>query len=485
VLETIIVQYFWCPILLGIASLFLSDRKVAFFAVFIYFLTSLGFLYYLFEQFSLQVESYQFYVKKDWIASLGIYYELGIDKMSYSLILLSIFISYAMIYWQIFYERATAAVFLPLILLATGLLVGFFCAVDLVLFFVFFEALLIPMFMMIFIFGSDNRDYAAKKFFLFTFSGSLFFFLALCLLGTLHSIAPYSLVSFSLEQFSHAKSLLVLIALLLAMLVKLPTWPVHSWLFHAHVQAPTSGSVLLAALLLKVGGYAMMRVIAASIALPQMLELAPYLLYLGVFSIIYIGFVACMQEDFKKLIAYSSIAHMGFITAGLALFVLHPQGEYAARWALSGSYFQMISHGLISAALFFCAGMIYQRVPSRQIKDYGGLVSSMPTLTAFFLFFALANCGLPGTSGFVGEFFVIASAAQYSSTIAAMMGISLVLSAAFSLYLVKRIFFGPLKNPELTKCWDLERKEILLLSVLGAGVLILGLYPRVLLQSIV
>lgn len=481
-LETFIIQYFWCPILLGIASLILADKKVTLMALALYLLSSFGFLYELFNSFSLQEQGYQFYLKKDWINFLSISYELGIDKMSYCFILLSIFISYLMIYWQFFYEQATLAVFGPLILITTGLLIGFFSAVDLVVFFLFFEALLIPMFMMIFLFGSEQRDYASKKFFLFTFFGSLFFFFGLCVLGSLNVEEPFSLLSLSFGDLSPAMTLLTVGCLLVSLLVKLPSWPLHSWLFHAHVQAPTSGSVLLAAVLLKVGGYAMMRIIFCLKALPALLIIAPYLLFFGVFSIIFIGFVAFMQEDFKKLIAYSSIAHMGFITAGLALFLLNPQEHFSSHWALSGAYFQMISHGLISAALFFCTGMIYQRLPSRSLKDYGGLARTMPTLTAFFLFFSLANCGLPGTSGFIGEFFVIASASYYSLPIAALMGLSLVLSAAFSLYMVKRIFFGQITNPKLEACLDLENKEVFLLSLLAGGVLFLGLYPTILLH---
>lgn len=480
--QSYIIQYFWVPILLGGINLFINNRQLARLSTALFFLSSLFYLYLLHHSFDLNQQGYQFYIKHDWIAFYDIYYELGIDGLSLPLIYLSLFCSWIILFWQYCYERETFDKFSAQILILTGLLIGFFSAVDLVLFYVLFEAMLIPMYLLILKYGSNERVYAAKKFFLYTFFGSVFLFLALCIVGTYsletseHSV--YSMLSMQQLPLSSTHQLFIGLAILISMGVKVPLWPVHSWLFHAHVQAPTSGSVLLAAVLLKVGGYGLIRIFEP-LSADMALTLAPYLVSLGAFAIVYIGFVAFVQEDMKRLIAYSSIAHMGFVTVGIAVSVLvaKTQPQYQ-QIALNGAYFQMISHGLISAALFFSVGVMYKRVHSRQIADYGGLAQVMPKFCAFFVFFAMANCGLPGTSGFIGEALVIFATFAYSPVLAVIIGLSLVMSAVFSLYLVKRLFFGKVTHQHIEDCEDIDGLETLLFTVLLIGVLFLGIYPH-------
>ena len=343
--------------------------------------------------------------------------------------------------------------------------------------------MLIPMYLMILFYGSNEKVYAAKKFFVFTFFGSIFLLLAIFLLAsaakTVSLVNPFSLYHLAGIELGRAERFLVCLGVVLSMGIKLPLWPVHSWLFHAHVQAPTSGSVLLAAILLKVGGYGMIRLLEP-LGWNLLADSALILLALGTFAIVYIGLVAIVQEDMKRLVAYSSVAHMGFVSCGLALSYL-PTKElaYGAQsLGFQGAYFQMISHGLISAALFLCVGMMYRRLKTREIENYGGLAIKMPVFCGFFVFFSMANCGLPGTSGFVGEVLVLIAAFNYSPTLAFFMGFSLILSAGFSLYLVKRIFYGKIIHQSVEQCQDLESCEIFLLTLLAIGVLVLGIYPQ-------
>lgn len=481
-IQSSMIQYFWLPIILGAVGLLSSHRAMVNATTAIFILSSAVYMILMCLGFDTSQVGYQFYIKAPWIVSYDIYYELGVDGISIPLIYLSILCSWTIILWQYCYEAETKCEFIPWIMILTGLLIGFFSAVDLVLFYVFFEAMLIPMYILIINYGSSEREYAAKKFFLYTFFGSIFLFLGLCLIGASHpegaQHTSFSMLSLPHLQLPWSTTIILSILMIFSMGVKIPMWPIHSWLFHAHVQAPTSGSVLLAAVLLKVGGYGLIRLLMP-LEQDVLLLVSPYLLYLGVFAIVYIGFVAFVQEDMKRLIAYSSIAHMGFVTVGVAIAILlQPSHAQYSSMALSGAYFQMISHGLISAALFFSVGVLYKRVHSRQIKNYGGIAQVMPKFCAFFVFFAMANCGLPGTSGFVGEALVIFSTFAYSPILALTIGLSLILSAVFSLYLVKQVFFGPIRHEAVKNCQDIDGVETALFSILVLGVLVMGLYPH-------
>ena len=488
-IQSSLIQYFWLPIFLGLVGLLSSHRSIVQRTTVIFILSSAAYMILMYLGFDSMQGGYQFYIKKPWIVPHDIYYELGVDGFSLPLIYLSIFCSWLIILWQYAFEDESRADFIPWILILTGLLIGFFSAIDLVLFYFFFEAMLIPMYLLILNYGSSEREYAAKKFFLYTFFGSIFLFLALCLISLSQpegsQYTSFSMLSLPHAQFSSSTSLVLSFLMIFSMGVKIPMWPIHSWLFHAHVQAPTSGSVLLAAVLLKVGGYGLIRLLMPLDHLTLLL-VTPYLLYLGVFAIVYIGFVAFVQQDMKRLIAYSSIAHMGFVTVGIAIAILLKSShQQYASMALSGAYFQMISHGLISAGLFFSVGVLYKRVHSRQIKDYGGVAQSMPKFCGFFVFFAMANCGLPGTSGFIGEALVIFSTFAYSPVIALIIGMSLILSAVFSLYLVKKVFFGPVRHESVKNCQDIDNVETGLFSVLALGVLVMGIYPHSILLYLV
>ena len=369
--------------------------------------------------------------------------------------------------WSLLYSiiknNVNLYVFLSLIIQA--MVTGVFCATDCALFYIFFEAMLIPMYIFIGVLGGEKRHFAAIKFFIFTFAGSLLLLMAIIYLGVkAHSFAISDFINFGLTSFEQK---VLFACFFIGFAVKLPMWPVHTWLPDAHVEAPTGGSVILAAIMLKLGGYSFIR-FAMPISPDALIFLKPFLIGLSLIAIVYIAFVAIVQTDMKKLIAYSSISHMGFVTLGL--FILNPLG-------FEGGYVQMISHGFISAALFFAIGVLYDRMHSRNISDYKGVINSMPIFGSFFVLFAMANSGLPGTSGFVGEFLVILGAMQDHFWIAFFASLTLIFGATYSLWLVKRIIFGEVKNKKIAALKDLNGKEFFVMSVLALMTLAIGIYP--------
>lgn len=369
-----------------------------------------------------------------------------------------------------------------------GLMIGVFVALDGLLFYVFWEAMLVPMFIIIGVWGGDRRIYATVKFFLFTFLGSVFMLVALIYLYL--QAGSYAIPAFHDLPLTLREQHWIFVAFLLAFAVKVPMWPVHTWLPDAHVEAPTGGSVILAAVLLKMGGYGFVR-FSLPVAPDASAALAGVIIVLSLIAIIYIAFVALAQEDMKKLIAYSSVAHMGFVTLGffvifqIALGGASGGGIFGgdgAMLALQGGMVQMISHGLISGALFLCVGVMYDRLHSRQIADYGGVVNTMPRFAALMVFFALANAGLPGTSGFVGEFLVILGSFQASFWLAFLAATTLVFGAAYTLWLVKRVVFGDVANDGVASLEDVDSREFFYLAVLAVGVLLLGVWPAPLME---
>jgi NADH-quinone oxidoreductase subunit M len=419
----------------------------------------------------------QFIELRSWISAFNINYHLGIDGISLLMILLNTFITLLVVIasWDVIEVKVSQ--FMAAFLILEGLMNGVFVSLDTILFYVFWEALLIPMFLIIGIWGGPRRVYATIKFFLYTFLGSVFMLVALLYLyfqsGTFSILELYDLPLGLTEQ------VLIFIAFLLAFAVKVPMWPVHTWLPDAHVEAPTAGSVVLAAVMLKLGGYGLLR-FSLPITPDASAALAEFMIVLSLIAVVYIGFVALVQMDMKKLIAYSSISHMGFVTLGLfAAFVINEKtaNAGAAIMGIEGGMMQMISHGFISGALFLCVGVMYDRMHSRQISDYGGVVNTMPVFAALMMLFALANSGLPGTSGFVGEFLVIISSFQASPWIAICAAITLILGAAYTLWMYKRVIFGPVTNDEVAELKDINGREKLVLGILAIAVLLFGIWP--------
>ena len=408
----------------------------------------------------------QFVERMPWIERYGIQYYLGIDGLSIWMVLLTALITVVVVVagWQVITERV--AQYMAAFLILSGLMVGVFCAMDGLLFYVFFEGTLIPMYIIIGAWGGPNRVYAAVKFFLYTLLGSLLTLIALIYLyaqsGTFEILAWHDLPLTLREQT------LIFVAFLLAFAVKVPMWPVHTWLPDAHVEAPTGGSVVLAAVMLKLGCYGFLR-FSLPIAPDASHELAGFMIALSLIAVIYIGFVAIVQTDMKKLVAYSSVAHMGYVTLGF--FVFNQLG-------VQGAIVQMISHGFISAAMFLCIGVLYDRLHSRNIADYGGVVNTMPKFAALFMLFSMANSGLPATSGFVGEFMVILGAVQYNFWVGLGAAVTLILSAAYSLWMYKRVVFGAVANERVAKLKDVGRREFWMLMAMAALVIYLGVYPK-------
>ncbi len=436
----------------------------------------------LYTEFDSARASMQFVQTLPWIPAWNINYALGVDGISVALILLTTFTTVLVLVgaWSSIEDRVNQYVAAFLIL--EGMMIGVFCALDAMLFYVFFEGMLIPMFIIIGIWGGARRVYAAVKFFLYTFLGSVFMLIGLIYLYL--KGGSWALADMYVLPLSATEQMWLFFGFLVAFAVKVPMFPVHTWLPDAHVEAPTGGSVILAAIMLKIGGYGFIR-FALPIVPDAGSEWAWLVIVLSLIAVVYVGLVALVQQDMKKLIAYSSISHMGFVTLGcfIAYALVREAGRTdAAELGLQGAMVQMISHGFISGAMFSCVGVVYDRMHSRMIKDYGGVANSMPWFAAFFVFFAMANSGLPGTSGFVGEFMVILAAFQYSPLVAALAALTLIIGAAYTLWLVKRVIFGEVANANVAALKDINGREALLLGAFAAGVLFFGIYPQPLIE---
>lgn len=469
----------WLTILGGLLVLVVGDqrcRPVALGVSVLAFVFSL-FLYIGFDKNTAEL---QFVEHVPWLASFDINYSLGVDGISMPLILLTTFINIIVVIsaWEVIKDKP--AMYLASFQVMTGFMVGVFSAADAILFYVFFEATLLPMFLIIGIWGGPRRVYATIKFFLYTFFGSVFMLVALIYLYG--QTGSFSIAVFHMAPLGSTAQTLIFFAFFVAFAVKIPMWPVHTWLPDAHVEAPTAGSAVLAAIMLKMGGYGFLR-FSLPIVPDASQQLAWFVILLSLIAVVYIGFVALAQSDMKKLIAYSSISHMGFVTLGMFIVfgILDNSAEgdavSHAALGLEGAMVQMISHGFISAAMFLCVGVIYDRMHSRQISDYGGVVNTMPVFAAFMVFFAMANAGLPGTSGFVGEFMVILASYKANFWYAFLAASTLILGAAYTLWMVKRVVFGEIANDKVAALTDINRREFIMLALLAAVVLIFGVWP--------
>jgi NADH-quinone oxidoreductase subunit M len=433
------------------------------------FVLSIG----LYKWFDNSTGAMQFVERVSWIPALDVWYYLGVDGLSAPLILLTTFITPLVVIagWDTIKTRP--AQYFAAFLILEGLMIGVFSALDGLLFYVFWEAMLIPMFLIIGVWGGERRIYATLKFFLYTFLGSVLMLVAFIYLYG--QTGSFDLFKFMNVPLSLLTQQLIFIAFLLAFAVKVPMWPVHTWLPDAHVEAPTGGSVILAAIMLKMGGYGFVR-----LSLPIVPDGSAYfsglMIALSLIGIVYIGFVALMQKDMKKLIAYSSIAHMGFVTLGFFL-MWSITSKTGSVLGMSGGMIQMVSHGLISGAMFLCVGVLYDRMHSRQIADYGGVANTMPKFAAFMVLFSMANAGLPGTSGFVGEFMVIIASFKANFWYAFLAATTLVLGAAYTLWMIKRVIYGEVANDNVAELQDLNQREFFVLAVLAFAVLIVGLWP--------
>jgi NADH-quinone oxidoreductase subunit M len=408
----------------------------------------------------------QFVEQANWIERFHITYHLGVDGISMWFVVLTALITVIVVIagWEVITEHVSQ--YMAAFLILSGIMVGVFSSADGLLFYVFFEATLIPMYLIIGVWGGPNRIYAAFKFFLYTLAGSLLMLVALIYLYV--TTGTFDLATWQNAQIGMTPQILLFIAFFLAFAVKVPMWPVHTWLPDAHVEAPTGGSVVLAAIMLKLGAYGFLR-FSLPITPDASHTLAPVVITLSLIAVIYIGLVAMVQADMKKLVAYSSIAHMGFVTLGFFIF---------NQLGVEGAIVQMISHGFVSGAMFLCIGVLYDRMHSRQIADYGGVVNVMPKFAALVMLFSMANCGLPGTSGFVGEFMVILAAVQFNFWIAFGAAFTLILGAAYTLWMYKRVYFGAVTNEHVKELKDINCREYLILGVLAFFTLFMGLYPK-------
>ena len=459
----------WVPIISGVIVLAVCNEQRANLARWLSLLGSvLGFAVTipLYTGFDTTTAALQFVERMPWIESLGINYALGIDGLAVWMVLLTAFITIVVVVagWEVIRDRTHQ--YLGAFLILSGLMIGVFAAADGMLFYVFFEATLIPMYIIIGIWGGPNRVYAAFKFFLYTLLGSLLTMVAMIYLYL--ASGSFDIQVWHQLPLGMTEQVLIFLAFMLAFAVKIPMWPVHTWLPDAHVEAPTGGSVVLAAIMLKLGAYAFLR-FSLPIAPDASHYLAPMMITMSLVAVIYIGLVALVQADMKKLVAYSSIAHMGFVTLGFFMF---------NETGMQGAVVQMISHGFVAGAMFLCIGVMYDRLHSRQIADYGGVINRMPKFAALFLLFSMANAGLPATSGFVGEFLVILGAVQFDFWIGFLAATALIWGAAYSLWMYKRVVFGAVANPHVEEMEDVNRREFWLLMLMAAFVLFMGLYPK-------
>ncbi len=471
----------WIPVLGGVALLVFGDdgdvkssksatiRIIALATSLLTFVISIA----LYKWFDNSTGAMQFVERVSWIETFKVYYYLGVDGISAPLILLTTFITPLVVLTSWDTIKVRPAQYFAAFLILEGLMIGVFSALDGLLFYVFWEAMLVPMFLIIGIWGGERRVYATLKFFLYTFLGSVLMLVAFIYLYG--QTGSFDLFGFMNVPLGMTAQKLIFVAFLLAFAVKVPMWPVHTWLPDAHVEAPTGGSVILAAIMLKMGGYGFVR-----LSLPIVPDGSAYfsglMITLSLIAIVYVGFVALMQTDLKKLIAYSSIAHMGFVTLGFFLLWSIGSGTGAVL-GMTGGMVQMISHGLISGAMFLCVGVLYDRMHSREIADYGGVANTMPVFAAFMVLFSMANAGLPGTSGFVGEFMVIIASFKANFWFAFLAATILILGAAYTLWMVKRVIYGEVANDKVAALQDLNRREFIVLAVLALAVLLIGLWP--------
>ena len=460
----------WTPIAFGVMLLVLGRddqaqavRWVALVGAVVSLLVTLP----LYLQFDVTTATMQFVEKSSWIERFNINYHLGIDGISVWFILLTAFINVIVVIasWEVITRRVNQ--YMGAFLILSGLMIGVFGALDGMLFYVFFEATLIPMYLIIGIWGGPNKIYAAFKFFLYTLLGSLLMLVALIYLYTA-SGGSFDLLTWHKLPLEGSTQSLLFFAFLAAFAVKVPMWPVHTWLPDVHVEAPTGGSAVLAAIMLKLGAYGFLR-FSLPIAPDASHEWAGLMIGLSLAAVIYVGFVTLVQKDMKKLVAYSSVAHMGFVTLGF--FIFNDLG-------VAGGIVQMISHGFVSAAMFLGIGVLYDRVHSREIASYGGVVNTMPKFTAFALLFAMANCGLPGTAGFVGEWMVILGAVKFNFWVGMAAASALIFGAAYTLWMFKRVYLGPVANDHVKHLKDINAREFFYLSLLAIAVLYMGLYPK-------
>ena len=476
-IDNILSLLIWIPIISGLVLLF-CNKKTNFLNIYNIFINLVVLLLsvFLLINFNNKNANFQFIENIEWIPSLNIYYFLGVDAISVLLILLNTIIFFIVSLYNSTLRLEKQNQYYASFLISNGLAIGVFSALDAILFYIFFEALLIPMFLIIGIWGGANRIYASIKFFIYTFLGSILLLIAFLYINS--SISSFNVISFYNANFSLIEQEWLFIAMAIGFAIKIPMFPFHTWLPDAHVEAPTSGSVILAAILLKVGAYGFIRYVLPVVPM-GVLSLDIYFIILSLIAIVYVGMVAITQDDMKKLIAYSSISHMGFVTLGFfIIFQLfnNTLNKNDLVISLSGSMYQIISHGFISAALFICVGSIYDRYKTKKISNLSGLLNQMPIYSWFFVFFALANCGLPGTSSFVGELLIIMSSFKASFIYALFASGTLIIAAFYSLWLVKRVIYGEI-SINISQNLDANLTEKFILFILAIIVIILGIYP--------